>query len=79
MLRNNLNDDNKKSQSLISRMKKNYEDLSKTIESLNAKLQKSSKVIINLKEIFQNEDLDRELEFKTKLDDVLETCAQEIN
>ena len=60
-------------------MKKNYEDLSKTIESLNAKLQKSSKVIINLKEIFQNEDLDREIEFKTKLDDVLETCAQEIN
>lgn len=38
MLRNNLNDDNKKSQSLISKMKKNYEDLSKTIESLNGKL-----------------------------------------
>ena len=38
MLRNNLNDDNKKSQSLISKMKKNYEDLSKTIENLNAKL-----------------------------------------
>lgn len=38
MLRNNLNDDNKKSQSLISKMKKNYEDLSKTIESLNTKL-----------------------------------------
>lgn len=60
-------------------MKKNYEDLSKTIENLNTKLQKSSKVIINLKELFQNEDLDRELEFKTKLDDVIETCAQEIN
>jgi hypothetical protein len=56
-------------------MKKNYEDLSKTIENLNTKLQKSSKVIINLKELFQNEDLDRELEFKTKLDDVIETCA----
>jgi len=38
MLRNNLNDDNKKSQSLISKMKKNYEDLSKTIEILNTKL-----------------------------------------
>ena len=38
MLRNNLNDENKKSQSQISKMKKNYEDLSKTIENLNGKL-----------------------------------------
>ena len=33
-------------------MKKNYEDLSKTIENLNGKLQKNSKIIIGLKELF---------------------------
>ena len=39
-LKNTLNDDNKRSQVLISKMKKNYEDLQKIIEALSVKQMK---------------------------------------
>lgn len=41
-LKNQLNDDNKKSQNQISKMKKNYEDLQRQIDALNSKIEKVS-------------------------------------
>lgn len=41
-LKNQLNEDNKKSQAQISKMKKNYEDLQKEIDALNGKLIKTA-------------------------------------
>ena len=55
-LKNNLNDDNKKSQGQISLMKKNFEDLQKYIDLLNNKAGKVSDQIDALKEEFNSED-----------------------
>lgn len=41
-LKNQLNDDNKRSQAMISTMKKNFEDLQRQIEKLNGKVVTSS-------------------------------------
>lgn len=62
-LKNQLNDDNKKSQAMISAMKKNFEDLQKQIEKLNTKVGTTAQAIINLKNNFGNDDLERENEF----------------
>jgi len=53
-------------------MKKNFEDLQRLIEKLNVKVVTVSQSIINLKNNFGNEDLERENEFLRHLDDKLE-------
>jgi hypothetical protein len=78
-LRNTLNDDNKKSQIQISKMKKNYEDLQKVIDALNVKLVKVNGEVIRLKELFTNDDLERINEIFAKCDDKLADCDKNIN
>lgn len=78
-LKNQLNDDNKKSQAMISTMKKSFEDLQRQIEKLNGKVVASSQQIINLKNNFGNDDLERENEFVRYLDEKLEACNRDIN
>ena len=77
--KNQLNDDNKKSQAMISTMKKSFEDLQRQIEKLNSKVVASSQQIINLKNNFGNDDLERENEFVRHLDEKLESCNRDIN
>ena len=78
-LKNTLNDDNKKSQVQISKMKKNYEDLQRIIDSLNMKHVKVSGDVIRLKENFSNDDLERINEMFSKCDDKLADCDKNIN
>ena len=58
-LKNQLNDDNKKSQNQISKMKKNYEDLQKQIDTLNLKITKVTGEVDSVKVQFTNDDLER--------------------
>jgi hypothetical protein len=60
-------------------MKKNYEDLQKYIDALNAKLVKVSGDVVRLKENFANDDLERINELFVKCDDKLEDCDMNIN
>ena len=78
-LKNRLNDDNKKSQGQISKMKKNYEDLQKQIEALNAKIGRVQGQVDTLKEQFTNEDLERENEIAASLDEKLAECDRDVN
>lgn len=78
-LKNQLNEDNKRSQAMISQMKKNFEDLQRQIEKLNGKVVTCSQSIITLKNNFGNDDLERENEFVRLLDDKLEGCNKDIN
>jgi peptidoglycan hydrolase CwlO-like protein len=74
-----LNDDNKKSQGQISKMKKNYEDLQKQIEALNGKIGRVQGQVDTLKEQFTNEDLERENEIAASLGDKLAECDRDVN
>lgn len=58
-LRSLLSDDNKKSQSQISKMKKNYEELQRQIEAVTLKFTDCRHQINNFEEEFENEDLER--------------------
>ena len=78
-LKNQLNDDNKKSQNQISKMKKNYEDLQKQIDTLNLKITKVQGEVDGLKEQFTNEDLERINEIQSSLDDKLNECDRDVN
>jgi chromosome segregation ATPase len=78
-LKNTLNDDNKKSQVQISKMKKNYEDLQRIIDSLNMKHVKASSEVARLKENFINDDMERINEIFAKCDDKLNDCDRNIN
>ena len=78
-LKNTLNDDNKKSQGQISKMKKNYEDLQKAIDALNLKLVKVNGEVMRLKETFTNDDMERINEIALKCDDKLNDCDKNIN
>jgi archaellum component FlaC len=60
-------------------MKKNYEDLQKYIDALNAKLFKVSGDVVRLKENFTNDDLERINEIFNKCDDKLNDCDMNIN
>ena len=78
-LKNKLNEDNKRSQTKISKMKRNYEDLQKEIDALNSKL---AKVRIEANEIrvrLDNEDMEKDNEIRTKIDDRLCECDKDIN
>jgi len=78
-LKNKLNEDNKRSQAKISKMKRNYEDLQKEIDVLNSKL---AKVRIEANEIrtrLDNEDLEKDNEISNKVDDRLCECDRDIN
>ena len=78
-LKNNLNEDNRKSQAQISKMKKNYEDLQKYIDSLNVKVGKASDSIDIMKEEFNSEDYEKDKEFERSLEDKLDECDRDIN
>jgi|TARA_B110001450_G_C17601582_1_gene473230 peptidoglycan hydrolase CwlO-like protein len=58
-LKNQLNEDNKKSQSLISKMKKNYEGFQKEIEQLNLKYGNCRNQVDQFDERFDTDDLER--------------------
>ena len=78
-LKNKLNEDNKRSQTKISKMKRNYEDLQKEIDALNSKL---AQVRIEANEIrvrLDNEDMEKDNEIRTKIDDRLCECDKDIN
>ena len=62
-LKNRLNDDNKKSQLQISSMKKNYEDLQKEIDQLNAKLGKVKEEFVVLQQKLDTEDKEKDNDF----------------
>jgi len=78
-LKNQLNDDNKKSQSQISAMKKSFEDLQKKIDSLNKKQDNIKITVQTLSDTYDDEDLERENDFINKIHDKLTTCDRDIN
>ena len=80
-LKNKLNDENKRSQNQISKMKKNYEDLQKQIELTNKKIDVVHTEATTMKELFikVNEDLERENEFKNSIEDKLLACDRDVN
>ena len=80
-LKNKLNDENKRSQNQISKMKKNYEDLQKQIELTNKKIDVVHTEASAMKESFIkiNEDLERENEFKNSIEDKLLSCDRDVN
>ena len=51
-LKNKLNDDNKKSQGMIGKMKKSYEELQKKIEGLNIKYGECRNLLDGFEETF---------------------------
>jgi CRISPR/Cas system CSM-associated protein Csm5 (group 7 of RAMP superfamily) len=60
-------------------MKKNYEDLQKYIDALNAKHVKVSGDVNRLKESFSNDDMERINEIFVECDDKLNECDMNIN
>ena len=78
-LKNQLNDDNRRSQAQISKMKKNYEDLQKHIDALNKKIGSTSGEVQKLKDHFVNEDLERENEFFNTMSSKLAECDRDTN
>mmetsp|Transcript_21886 Transcript_21886/g.33965 ORF Transcript_21886/g.33965 Transcript_21886/m.33965 type:complete len:500 (-) Transcript_21886:2632-4131(-) len=78
-LKNQLNNDNRKSQNKITKMKKNYEDLQKLIDALNKKIGVTSGEVQKLKDHFINEDLERENEFFNNLSSKLAECDKDVN
>lgn len=58
-LKSQLNDDNKKSQVSIGKMKKNFEQLQKQIEAVNVKFGDCRVMVDNFEEDFENDDLER--------------------
>lgn len=82
-LKNKLQDDNKRSQSQISLVKKNFEDLKQEIENLKAKLARVKADASKLKTTFDGDDkekdLERENEVKIRVDDTLADCDRDIN
>ena len=77
-LRNTLNDDNKKSQNQIFRMKKNFEDLQVWIDKLNTKIADSQRSLDDLLS-FSNEDLERDNEVNGKLLDKFNEYVGDVN
>lgn len=78
-LKTKLNEDNKKSQNQISKMKRNYEDLQKEIDALNTKLGKVRGETAALKGRLDNEDLEKDNEIFHKVEDKLHECDKDIN
>ena len=76
-LKNQLNDDNKKSQVLISKMKKSYEELQKKIEAVSLKYSDAREQFDELQERFDNADMERQTEFK-ELEDLLQDQEKNI-
>ena len=78
-LKNKLNDDNKKSQTQIAVMKKNYDDLQKIIDALNLKAGKDSNGLDDLNAEFNNEDLEKDNDFIHLIENKLNDCEFDIN
>ena len=78
-LKNKLNDDNKKSQAQISAMKKRFEDLQKYIDALNSKVVLVRKNISALNTQFNDEDLEKDNDFKNNLEAKVDICDKDIN
>lgn len=64
---------------MITRMKRQYEDLQKLIEALNGKLARNSSLVLSLKEQFNNDDLERNNEIFNELTNKLDQCNDDIN
>ena len=75
-LRNQLNEDNKKSQAKIAVMKKQYDELQKKIEAVNNKYGDCRTLIDTFDESFDTEDFERLQEIQ-QIDDLLN--EEEIN
>lgn len=58
-LKNQLNDDNKKSQSLISKVKKNYDELQRMYEASVVKYGDSNNLLHNFHDKFDYNDMER--------------------
>ena len=78
-LRNKLNEDNKKSQGLITQMKKNYDDLQKEIDALNSKLVTVRSASKAMQDKLEGADLEKENEIKNRISDKLNDCDRDIN
>ena len=78
-LKNRMHDDNKASQTMISKMKRSYEDLQKVIDALNAKYTRNNSLVQGLKDQFNNDDLERTNEIYNELSGRLERCHEDIN
>lgn len=78
-LKNKLNDDNKKSQTQISAMKKRFEDLQKYIDALNLKVGTVRKNIASVHTQFNDEDLEKDNEFRDELEAKTTECDNDIN
>jgi 3-methyladenine DNA glycosylase AlkC len=80
-LKNQLNDDNKKSQQFISKIKKNFEDLGKKIDAVIVLYGESIDFMKEFSERFENEDMERLNELRVleeRLDDEQENIGLNI-
>lgn len=74
-----MHEDTKKSQTLISGLKKNYDDLQNRINQLNNKIGRISGNVDQLRVLFTIEDLERENEFQRDLEDKLDKADEDTN
>ena len=78
-LKNKINDDNKKSQGQISKMKKSYDDLQKLIDALNNKLQKVKQAHNELNDALNTEDMEKDNEIRQRVGEKITGCDRDIN
>lgn len=74
-----MHEDTKKSQTLISALKKDYDDLQTRINQLNSKIGKISNNVDVLRNLFNIEDLERENEFNRELEEKLDKADEDVN
>jgi uncharacterized protein involved in exopolysaccharide biosynthesis len=74
-----MHEDTKTSQTLISSLKKNYDDLQARINQLNTKIGKISNNVDTLRNLFNIEDLEREQEFNRELEEKLDKADEDVN
>ena len=78
-LKNKVTDDNKKRQEQISDTKKQFDSLSRKISVLHGLVTQNEKGISNLKNSFQNEDVERDIEIANSLIDQISGCKYDID
>lgn len=78
-LKNQINDENKKSQAEIFKIKTVYDVLQKQIDQLNSKMTISQGKINNLNSQYMNDDLERSNEITSKLQGKLDQCSVDTN
>jgi len=78
-LKNKLNDDNKKSQAQISTMKRHFENLQKQIDDLTKKIGSVRKNISEIENQFNDEDMEKDNDFKYKLHAIVDECDLDVH